>query len=236
MAVKHGQSRPPAPVFAAATIVIFFLSLSAAESIGFVPCYVDGTDCAIRASTRTISAGLFDANREIVALSELPELGSETSPISNVQLPTPVLPERIVIPEINLDLPVQNPSTRDIATLDEYLKDGPVRYVDSAKLGEKGNVLIFAHTSHLPVVKNQMYKAFNRVPDLKPGDSITLQGEGKTYLYTVRSVRKTNVENVEESIIDLSPTQGRKLTLVTCNTLAGKSARFVLEADFVAVI
>lgn len=237
MASNQAQKGPPAPVFVATTIVIFFLSLSAAESVGFVPCYVDGTECTANVPARSISVGPFDANREVVALSELPELGPSTDSMNSPQagsgLVSGVEPERIVISEVNIDLPVQNPQTRDIPTLDVYLKKGPVRYVDSAKLGEKGNVLIFAHTSHLPVVKNQMYKAFNRVPDLQAGDSITLEGEGKTYLYTVRSLRKADAE---EAIIDLSPTQGRKLTLVTCNTLAGKGARFILEADFVAVI
>lgn len=212
---RSARPRPPAPVFIAMTVVIFFLSLSAAESVGFVPCYVDGTDC-----------------RGSVALSQLPELGPSTGlsiAARSSQLKA-ALPERIVIPEIVLDLPVQNPATRDIATLDEYLKGGPVRYVDSARLGEKGNVLIFAHTSHLPVVKNQMYKAFNRVSELKPGDSITLEGGGRSYLYTVRSLRQTDTND----FINLSPTLGQKLTLVTCDTLTGKSARFVLEADFVA--
>jgi len=217
----HAPKRTPAPVFVATTIVIFFLSLSAADSVGFVPCYVDGSECLPG-----------QGEDGAVALSNLPQLGSEVVP--TIELPeATALPERIVIAEIDLDLPVQNPSTRDIATLDKFLKDGPVRYVDSARLGEKGNVLVFAHTSHLPVVKNQMYKAFNRIPELKAGDSITLEAEGKSYLYTVRSVRQADAE---EAVIDLSPTLGKKLTLVTCDTLTGKSSRFILEADFVAVI
>ncbi len=212
--------RAPAPVFMATTVVIFFLSLSAADSVGFVPCYVDGSECAPTS----------------VALSNLPELGSEAVVLENAPSAPSVpatLPERIVISGIDLDLPVQNPQTRDIATLDKFLKDGPVRYVDSARLGEKGNMLIFAHTSHLPVVKNQMYKAFNRVPELVSGDTITVQGEGRSYVYSVKSVRKANAE---DAIIDLSPTLGQKLTLVTCDTLTSKSSRFILEADFVAVL
>ncbi|MBI2613027.1 sortase [Candidatus Kaiserbacteria bacterium] len=232
MASNQAQ-KPPKPVFVATTIVIFFLSLSAAESVGFVPCYVDGTECTAEAVSPAVFAR--GGGPETVALSSLPELGP--APANSFQLTADssqsVLPEQIVIPEIDLDLPVQNPETRDIATLDEYLKDGPVRYVDSARLGEKGNVLIFAHTSHLPIVKNRMYKAFNRVPELKAGDSITLEGDGHTYLYTVTSLTKVDVA---EGIVDLSPTLGKKLTLVTCDTLTGKSARFILEADFVAVI
>lgn len=212
-------NRAPAPVFLATTIVIFFLSLSAADSVGFVPCSLDGT-----------------CESGNVALSNLPTLGDEQEESREQQTANnevAVLPDRIVIQEIGLDLPVQNPQTRDIVALDEYLKDGPVRYMDSAQLGESGNVLIFAHTSHLPVVKNQMYKAFNRIPELKAGDSITVQGDGKTYLYTVRSVRQADAD---EETISLAPSLGRKLTLVTCDTLTSKSSRFVLEADFVAVL
>ena len=217
---NNRDKQAPAPVFMAATIVVFFLSLSAADSVGFVPCYVDGSECAPTS----------------IALADLPELGSELV-FSEVVPEAPrvlsVLPTSIIISSIDLDLPVQNPQTRDIADLDEFLKDGPVRYMDSARLGEKGNVLIFAHTSHLPVVKNQMYKAFNRVPELSPGDTITVQGEGRSYVYSVKSVRKANAE---DAIIDLSPTLGKKLTLVTCDTLTSKSSRFILEADFVAVL
>ena len=130
---------------------------------------------------------------------------------------------------------MQNPNTRDIQILDDSLQHGPARYVDSAQLGESGNVLIFAHSSHLPIVHNKMFQAFNNIPSLKAGDSITLTGaDGKSYLYSVESVTKADVE--KGTTIDVSPAQGTKLTLVTCDTLTGKSARYVLEAQFVGVI
>src|SRR3989344_665620 len=150
---QHSSSRPPLRVFLAASIVMFFLSLSAADSVGFVPCSFDGT-CGSELS-------------ENLALSNLPELGEEisnpTTPEVEPVITAPrALPERIAISSIGLDLPVQNPITRDINALDTLLQKGPARYVDSARLGEKGNVIIFGHSSRLPVVHNQMYKAFNR--------------------------------------------------------------------------
>lgn len=217
----------PFSVFLAATVVIFVLTLSAADSVGFVPYYIDGTE-----PTRS----------KKLALNDLPELGEEI-PFGTVieseghgeksggteEMQTAVAPTRIRISAIGLDLPVSNPQTRDLEELDEVLKDGPARYVDSALLGEKGNVLIFGHSSHLPVVHNQMYKAFNKIPDLKEGDSISIEGGGKEFLYTVRSIKKVDAE---EGVIDLSK-EGQKLTIVTCDTLTGKSSRFVLEAEFV---
>lgn len=209
----HPEKRPSKTAFVAMTMVIFVMTLSAADSIGFVPYYIDGTE----------------PTRSRVAIADLPDLGEEQT----IQTAEPdvvgVVPTRIRSSIIDLDLPVQDSTTRDIDELTEMLKDGPVRYVDSAKLGEKGNVLIFGHSSQLPVVHNQMYKAFNRVPELKEGDAITLEGGGKEFVYSVRTVKKVDAN---EGVIDLSK-EGNRLTLVTCDTLTGKSARFVLEAEFV---
>jgi len=216
MHTKDDQ-KPPFAVFVALTVFIFFCALSVADSVGFVPYYIDGT--APRSAPTDPS----------LTLTELPSLGrpaqvSETGDV--VALPT-----RITIPAIDLDLPVQNPTTRDIATLDLLLQSGPARYVDSAKLGGRGNVLIFAHSSHLPIVHNQMFRAFNRIPELSAGDSITVTGDnGQSYVYRVPSVLKANAD---DAIIDLSPSIGAKLTLVKCDTLASKSSRFILEADLV---
>ncbi len=217
------QKKTPAGAFVSMTVVIFFLTLSAADSVGFVPYYVDGT----RASS--------------LALADLPELGEEVrevtpvapQPIAPAPVAVPIVkPERIVIDAIALDLPVQNPGTRDIVELDEILKDGPARYVDSAELGAAGNTLIFAHSSNLPVVHNRMYKAFNRVKELESGDLITLEGGGQEYVYSVTSIRRADAE---EEIIDLSPIGGQRLTLVTCDTLTSKSSRWIVEAAFVGV-
>lgn len=204
-------------VFIATSILMFFFTFSAADSIGFVPYYVDGS-----------------ASRDNVALSNLPELGEEITqighPMSNLEESmTGVMPSRISIPSINLDLPIQNPETRDIDALDALLKAGPARYVDSALLGEKGNVLIFGHSSHLPVVHNQMYKAFNRVPELVAGDTITVSGGGKEYFYSVVSVRRADAN---EEQIDISRS-GNRLTIVTCDTLTSKSTRWIVEAELI---
>lgn len=206
---SESTNRPPVGVFLATTVVIFFLTLGVADFVGFVPNYLDGST--------SLTAG---GSASKVALSNLPQLGDEKG----------VLPERITAPSINLDLPVQNPATRDIPSLDSALQNGPVRYIDSAELGEKGNMLVFAHSSHLPIVRNQMFKAFNRISELKEGDSISVFGAGKEYVYKVSKVRQTDAS---EEIIDLSPKNGTRLTLSTCDTFGKKSARFVVEADFV---
>ncbi len=223
---QKSTDKPPFAVYLSATIILFVLTLSVADSIGLVPDYIDGTQSEHIASNETLP------------VSDLPELGEEeTAPVVTPTKPSSAAtakPVTIIIPSIDMNLPVQNPNTRDLGVLDTLLQNGPARYVDSAKLGEKGNVIIFAHSSHLPVVHNQMYKAFNRVPELTQGDTITIVGDdGQKYLYSVTSVRKADVS---DATIDLSPRVGTKLTLVTCDTLTGKTARFILEADFIGTV
>ena len=238
--IQSGAPRPPARVFFAAVLVMFFTSLSAADSLGFVPYYIDGsTPLTTGGSSSDTADGSTPASEtsQTLALSSLPELGQESPGQSTAvaQKPAGVLPTHITIDAIGLDLPVQNPATRDIDALDALLQKGPARYVDSAKLGQSGNMIIFAHSSHLPIVHNKMFQAFNGIPNLKAGDSITITGaDGKSYLYSVEKVTKADV--TDGVTIDLSVSEGTRLTLVTCDTLTGKSARYILEAQFVGII
>ena len=233
-------NKPPVPVFLASAVVIFFLSLSTADSVGFVPYYIDGTEPTVSAVTDTPSVDTRSiASADEVSLADLPMLGDEE--IAKTQLKStpvvaqkPVAPTRIVADSIGLDLVIQNTATRDLAKLDTALERGPVRYIDSAQLNVPGNMLIFAHSSHLPIVHNKMYQAFNRLPELVAGDTISVYGaDGKQYLYNVTSVRKTDAA---DALIDLSTSQGTKLTLSTCDTLTSKASRFVVEADFVGML
>lgn len=233
-------TKPPAPVYVAATVVIFFLTLSAADSVGFVPYYIDGTEPATT-SVPVVQdyAPITDVSlpEPELSLTSLPELGdplataTKLKPQVVAEVPKPVTAVRISIDSIGLDLPLLNTQSRNLATLDKALEKGPVRYMDSAELNVPGNMLIFAHSSHLPIVHNKMYQAFNKLPELTEGDVISLYGEdGKQYLYSVTSVRKASAT---DAVIDLSAKQGTRLTLVTCDTLTSKASRFIVEADFI---
>jgi len=207
----------------ALTTIVFYI-------IGFVPYYVDGTtaDSGSDYSNRIakLSQYGFD-NYTSVALADLPQLGEVETPVytSPVIEEVPAVtadPERILINGVGIDLPVLNPESTNISDLDEALLYGSVRYPDSARLGEDGNMFIFGHSSGLPVVRNQMFKAFNSLPELEEGDVITVIGGGFDYVYRVKDVRLTDVD---EGLVDLSQKDGKKLTLSTCNSFGAKSER-----------
>lgn len=142
---------------------------------------------------------------------------------------SPEMPLRVVAKDINMDVVVSNPVSTDIEVLDQALLKGAVRYPTSSQLGVDGTVLLFGHSSYLPVVHNQAYKAFNGIQNLKPGAIIHVYSSTTDYQYRVVGVA---VANANQDSISLDP-QGKHLTLVTCDSFATKSSRFIVTTDFV---
>ncbi|KND51065.1 MAG: hypothetical protein AB202_01480 [Parcubacteria bacterium C7867-007] len=170
----------------------------------------------------------------LVALDLVPEAPVKVATsltASAVQAVTtkPELPTKIEIPSIKLSVTVSNPESTDVAVLDRELLKGTVRYPTSSKLGEAGNVIIFGHSSYLPIVNNPAFKAFDGIQDLKPGDRITVTGSDHVYVYAVESVVKADAESDSIPLI----VTGSKLTLATCDSFGTKSARFVVTANLV---
>jgi LPXTG-site transpeptidase (sortase) family protein len=202
--------------FLAAFLAVFFVTLSGLVAIGLAPSFVmfiPREAVFVPPATRPI------ATSTPVGIDPLFARGEGELPIG------------IDIPSIGVKANVENPTKTDIPSLDEALLSGAVRYPTSARLGEEGNVLIFGHSSYLPVVHNQAFKAFNEISKLEAGEAIFVYAEGRRYAYEVERVEPANIAN---DAIPLS-VDGAKLTLVTCNSFGDKSDRFIVTATLVAV-
>ena len=140
-------------------------------------------------------------------------------------------PVRIVIDKIGVDAIVSNPNTTNVATLDEYLTQGAVRYPGSGLLGS-GNVFIFGHSTGIAVVHNQAYKTFNGLKDLERGDIIKVYGSSNIYEY---KVLKVTLVDQNQALVEFENNKNM-LTLSTCNTFGAKSERYVIEADYAGTI
>ena len=107
---------PPPAVFLATVFVVFVLTLSAADSVGFVPDYIDGSTPLTTGGSADSIDSVYGGQSQTVSLADLPQLGglrSLETIVAEVAQPV-ALPERIVIPAIKMDLPIQNPATKNI--------------------------------------------------------------------------------------------------------------------------
>lgn len=138
-------------------------------------------------------------------------------------------PVRIRIAAIGVDTPVVTPQSTDIPVLDRALLSGAVLYPGSAEAGQKGNMLIFGHSSYLPVVKNKSFQAFNELGKLEKGERIEVLSETHRYEYAVDSV---TLVSADDTSIPLTTTEAR-LTLATCNAFGAKQERWVVTSHLV---
>ncbi|MCI0597729.1 sortase [Candidatus Parcubacteria bacterium] len=189
-------------LFAGLFTLAYFISLSALSALGFTPW---GTGSSFGDFT--------------------PQGGSQ------VAVEEGELPVRIEIPKVGIRANVNNPNQTSVAALDQSLLSGAVRYPSSGVPGEEGNVLIFGHSSHLPVVHNQAFRAFNDIQNLEEGDPVFIVGKEKVYVYSVDRVQEANTAT---DAIPLA-VSGAKLTLATCNNFGTKEDRFIVTATLVAV-
>lgn len=140
-------------------------------------------------------------------------------------------PVSIFIDALNREVPVRNPQSRAIADLDAALLQGVVRHPDSATLAQDGNVFLFGHSSSLPAIRNQNFKAFNDIQTLSWGDTVRVRSGDAEYTYRVTRVYQVRASEAE-IMLDHS---AAKLTLVTCNSFGSKDDRFVVEAELADV-
>lgn len=171
--------------------------------------------------------GLLDLLPNKVASAPEVTVTKTTTPVAKVAVVE--LPVSISIPSIKLETTVANPNSTAVATLDAALHNGAVRYPTSGKLGAEGNVIVFGHSSYLPVVNNPAYKTFNGIQNLKTGDSITVKGATQAYVYSVVNVVSANAG---KDGIPLTAT-GSVLTLATCDSFGTSSDRFIVTARLV---
>lgn len=136
------------------------------------------------------------------------------------------LPVSITIDRLDKTIAVLNPTSRNIADLDNALLSGVVRHPDSATLAQEGNVFILGHSSYLPNVLNRNFQAFNGIQNLEWGDVIEVTTADAVYEYRVEKVYRARAQDVTVPIADT----GNMLTLATCNSFGSVDDRYIVEA------
>lgn len=150
-------------------------------------------------------------------------------------LETPSIPDKIVIPAIELDAPVVvadfNYTDVEGETFGQWM--APSEYAagwhpSSALLGQIGNTVINGH-------HNEYGKVFGKLVDLKIGDEIDVYSKGRKYAYVI-SNKMTLLEltqNLETRLNNarwLAKSDDERLTLVTCWPPLSNTYRVIIVA------
>lgn len=139
------------------------------------------------------------------------------------------LEPKIIIPKINLEAPV----VYDVPTIEEKavqagLERGVVHYATTPNPGEKGNAVIFGHSSGNILNKGKYKFAFLLLKSIDEGDTFIIQKDGKKYVYKVYNKYVTTPDDV--SVLQ-SGDKPAMVTLITCDPPGTSTNRLIVQAE-----
>jgi LPXTG-site transpeptidase (sortase) family protein len=148
---------------------------------------------------------------------------------------TSFVPDRIVIPAIQLDAPIITSEVKSIQLKEQWFDQwiAPDEFAagwqsDSAPLGMPGNTVINGH-------HNEYGKVFGHLVNLKVGDVITLYSGQTSFNYKIADIQILKERDVslairQENAKWISPTADERITLVTCWPKRNNTHRLIVVA------
>jgi sortase A len=135
----------------------------------------------------------------------------------------------VLIPKINVEIPViYDQSSINEDAMQTALEHGVVHYATTPLPGQKGNTVIFGHSSNNIFNPGKYKFAFVLLNRLDNGDLFYLTKDGKQYVYRV--YKKTVVEPTDVEV--LNPTEKvATATLITCDPPGTSLHRLVVVGE-----
>jgi sortase A len=136
---------------------------------------------------------------------------------------------KIIIPKINLEAGVVGDVTDNSeSSLWDALEKGVVIYPFTPRPGEKGNTVLFGHSSN-NIFNNGVAKfVFVRLHQLEIGDTYAINYGGKQYVYKIFNRVVVNKDQVEYLYDTPRPVMS---TLITCDPPGTGYYRLILQAE-----
>jgi LPXTG-site transpeptidase (sortase) family protein len=136
-------------------------------------------------------------------------------------------PSTIIINKIGVSAPiVMDQNVVDETAFQVALENGVVHYPNTAEPGQKGNVVIFGHSSSQWWSKGQYKYIFTVLDQVVINDTIFIEYQGARYVYRVNNV--SIVDPTDTSV--LNQNDAYTLTLITCSPVGTNSKRLIVRA------
>lgn len=155
------------------------------------------------------------------SVSATPIIGSQTGEVGSEP--------KIIIPKINLEVPVvYGLSDIEETTIQKELENGVVHYATTPNPGQQGNVVIVGHSSN-NILNSGKYKfAFVLLKRLETDDTFFLEKDGVRYTYKVFRKEIVAPENV--SVLETQE-KANTITLITCDPPGTSINRLIVVAE-----
>lgn len=181
---------------------------------------------------------LLQYNRAIIANVKAYVSPGEIDPQNIVVDPTASLKvskePRLIIPKINVNVPVNYNATPDQASQLKAMENGVAWFGipgANSKPGQIGNTVISGHSSN-DFIDGGSYKfVFALLERIKEGDVFYLHYEGTRYSYTVTRIRVVKPTDVSALVYK---TTKPEVTLITCTPLGTALNRLLVTAEQVS--
>ncbi len=136
---------------------------------------------------------------------------------------------KLIIPKINVEVPVvyDVPNISESA-VESGLERGVVHYVTTPNPGEKGNGVIFGHSSNNLFNSGNFKYAFVLLHKLEPGDTFFIENGGKRYTYKIYEKKVVSPKAVEVLNTQDKPST---FTLITCDPPGTSLNRLVIVGE-----
>lgn len=138
---------------------------------------------------------------------------------------------RLIIPKLNVDVPVNFGISNDTDTINMAMENGVAQFSipgASAMPGEIGNLVITGHSAG-DIYSNNQYKfIFSGLERLNAGDLVYIDYNGTRYTYSVTKKETVEPTNVAALVYETSKPM---LTLITCTPLGTSRYRLLVTAE-----
>jgi sortase A len=160
-----------------------------------------------------------------VAATEITEIDPT---VSRAPGPDP----KLIIPKINVEVPVNFGVGNDTKSLNAAMENGVAQFSipgASALPGELGNLVLSGHSAGDVYNTTNQYKfIFSGLERLTTGDLVYVNYESKRYTYIITDKKVVAPTDVAALIF---PADKPRLTLITCTPLGTSEKRLLLIAD-----
>lgn len=143
---------------------------------------------------------------------------------------------RLIIPAINLDVPlvnteIANYSDFNESTFDADLENGVVKYPTTPNPWEWWNAFFFGHTSQEYRKTNPYWTVFRNIPKLTKDDKIQIVRDWTLYEYKVLETRIVKPKAVNDNYVNFGEENKEYITLMWCYPIWRTDKRMMIFAE-----